>query len=369
MIKILHITSELDGGGIEKLLFNYYSKIKHLVQFDFAINSSKIGMLESPLSDMGCKIYRIPKYRDGLKSYDKALSKILNDNHYDIVHVHSAYKAFFSLFIAKKCGVKVRIAHSHVANAPESIKDRMIRIIFTPLTMLYSTDLFACGVKAGEWVWGKKSVEHGKVYVMPNCIRVDDFKFSEETRIRIRNEFNCNEKFVIGNVARFSFQKNHEFLLNAFYGIHKRNPSSILWLIGSGELESEIKKQISDLGLNESVVLMGNRMDVADLYNAMDLFLLPSRFEGLPVTLVEVQANGLKSIVADTVTNEMAITDCLDFLPLKIEVWAKYKYITNKFSYRKQCYDIMHNSDYNIGLSAIKLANKYNELIAHSSNT
>lgn len=363
MIRVLHITSELDGGGIERLLYNYYNNINHLVRFDFAINSERIGILEEAFRDLGCNIYRIPKYRDGINEFQNRLKEILSNNHYDIIHVHSAYKACIALQVAKKSGINVRIAHSHIANAPEDFKSRIVRLFLTPLTKRYATHLFSCGVKAGEWAWGRKCFSFGNVYIMPNSICVENFKFSKEKRKQIRKELRCEDKYVIGNVARFSYQKNHEFLLNVFKEIQTINPNCVLWLIGNGELESEIRKQISDLQIGASVFMLGTRNDVPDLLNGIDMFMLPSRFEGLPVTLIETQTNGVKTMASDSITQEMKITDCLQFLPLKKELWVRNYYLENNDLARSRCYETLERSEYNIKRSAINLVKKYEELL------
>ena len=327
-MRILHVTSELDGGGIERLLFDYARRMPHDVRFDFAINADIEGILEKPLTEMGCNIFRIPRLRNGLRNYKKQLTDILKNGNYDIIHVHSAYKAFVPLFVAKKSGIKARIAHSHICNAPESRKEKAIRKISTVLTKHYATNLFACGVDAGRWVWG----DAADFYVMPNAIDADKFRFDTTKREKIREELNLNGKFVIGNVARFSFQKNHEFLIKVFSSVVKSCPNAVLLLVGQGELMDDVKRQVKELNLEESVIMLGVRNDVPDLLNAMDLFVLPSRYEGLPVTLVEVQANGLHALASNSITKEMSVPESVDYLPLQKSEWInriKY-YIENK---------------------------------------
>lgn len=320
-MKILEITSELDGGGVDRLLYDYCSRLIPDVQFDFVATSKFEGMLEQPLKDLGCNVYHIAQLREDLKLHKKQLSEILENGQYDIIHDHSGYKAYFNLKLAKKLGVKGRIAHSHIAYIPESAKNRLQRKIVTLLTKVYATDLFACGRDAAKWMWGEKD----DVYIMTNAIHTERFAFSEETRNRIRKELGLEGKFVIGDVARFSYQKNHEFLIRIFAQVKKLRSDAVLVLIGRGELEDDVKQQVKDMGLTDSVIFMGVRNDVPELLNALDIFLLPSRFEGLPVTVVEVQANGLATFAADTITDEIKLLPNVNYLPLEMSAaeWAK----------------------------------------------
>lgn len=363
-MRILHVTSELDGGGIERLLFDYARRMPHDVRFDFAINADIEGILEKPLTEMGCNIFRIPRLRNGLRNYKKQLTDILKNGNYDIIHVHSAYKAFVPLFVAKKSGIKARIAHSHICNAPESRKEKAIRKISTVLTKHYATNLFACGVDAGRWVWG----DAADFYVMPNAIDADKFRFDTTKREKIREELNLNGKFVIGNVARFSFQKNHEFLIKVFSSVVKSCPNAVLLLVGQGELMNDVKLQVKNLNLEESVIMLGVRNDVPDLLNAMDLFVLPSRFEGLPVTLVEVQANGLPSVAADTITREMCLASSMEFKPLIVEEWSKDlkdKYNNKDSSSENRMIrpNEIQQSKYNIVNAVSSLYKRYKQLV------
>ena len=202
-MRILEITSDLDGGGVDRLLYDYCSRMTNDIQFDFVVTSKTEGILEKPLKELGCNIYRISQIREGLKKHNNQLKKILTDNHYDVIHDHSGYKAWCNLRVAKKCGVTARIAHSHQAFMAETTKQKIMRILSTPITKMYSTELFACGNDAAKWMWGEKAFNNGKVYIMKNAIQAERFNFSPEKRERIRCEYNIANKFVIGNVARF----------------------------------------------------------------------------------------------------------------------------------------------------------------------
>ena len=360
-MRILHITSDLDGGGIERLLLNYCRILqKKGIQFDFAINAQREGLLEKSFKELGANIYRIPTYHDGIKKYKRALEEILLKNSYDVVHVHSGYKAFIPLMIAKKHGIKVRIAHSHTTNV-ENKKEYLVKKLCVALTKKYATDLFACGISAGKWAWGRKAAFD----VMYNSIKTEKYLFNEEKRCFLRDELHISNKFVLGNVGRFSIPKNHEFLINFFYEIVKKCPNAVLLLIGRGELEKKIQKKIADLGIQNSVMMLGIRDDVPDLLNAMDLFLLPSKFEGLPVSLVEVQANGLRALAANTITKEVAITDLVKYIPLDDYSWINaITELPVVGGYDRSMYnDVIAKSNYDIGKSSVLLIEKYQSLI------
>lgn len=314
-MKILQITSELDGGGVDRLLFDYCSRMIPDIQFDFIVTAEKEGILEQPLQELGCGVFHIPQFRKSLKGHALQLREIIKRGKYDAIHDHSGYKAFLNLKIAKACGIQTRIAHSHSAFVAESVKGGLLRRLVTPITKHYATDLFACGRDAGRWMWGEKSFSAGRVRIMTNAIDIPVFVFSEETRRDVRARLGVDGKFVVGNVARFSYQKNHAFLLEIFREIKNRRADAVLLLVGDGELAHDVRRRASALALDDSVIFLGVRKDVPKLLNAMDAFVLPSLFEGLPVTLVEAQAAALPCFAADTITKEIRITDALEYLP------------------------------------------------------
>lgn len=361
MIKVLHTIPAMDGGGADRILYDYTIRMLDDFQVDFIVHSEFEGILEKDLISRGCQVFHIPALRKNKKEYKKRIQEIIRNGNYDIIHVSQGYRGVYFLHYAKKYGVKIRIAHSHMAYIPESFKETMIRKVATLYVKRCATALFACGNDAAKWMWGKKVFNNGKIYIMKNAIHAEQFSFSSEKRERIRREYNITDKFVVGNVARFSYQKNHEFLIKIFAEVKEANPNAVLMLIGRGELENDIKKQVEELGLTDSVLFMGVRNDVPDLLNAMDVFALPSRFEGLPVTLIEVQANGLPAVISSCVTKEMAISDDFYFLPLSqpISEWAD-SIVKNK---RKDSANLIENTAYDLRVASDGLKNKYLSMI------
>ena len=360
-MRVLEITSELDGGGVDRLLYDYCSRMIEDIQFDFVVTSKSEGILEQPLKDLGCKIYRVPQIKEGFKNHTNEIKKILQENNYDVVHDHSGYKAWCNLSVAKKCGVENRIAHAHQAFMAETYKQRILRIISTPVTKIYATELFACGNDAAKWMWGKSAFENNKVFIMKNAIDAKKFTFDSEKRKKLRKELMLEDNFVVGNVARFSYQKNQEFLIDVFLKIKKYKDNAVLLLVGRGETENAIKQRAEELGLSESVLFLGVRNDVQDLLNVMDVFVLPSRFEGLPVTLVEIQANGLPAVVSDVVTKEMSVSDSITFLSLlqSADEWAKV--VSDKE--RADSKNLIEKTEYDLCVAADEMYKKYLSMI------
>lgn len=324
-MKILQMTSDLDGGGVDSILYNYCSRMSPEIKCDFIVSSDREGILEEPLRAMGSKVFHVARIRDAFHLRQRQLKDIFAFSKYDAVHDHSGYKGFFFLDLARRMGINCRIAHSHIASIPETVTGSVERALITPLTKSVATHLFACGTDAARWMWGERAVVEKRVTIMPNGIDTSQFKFSESERQRVRSQMGLEGKFVIGNVARLSEQKNHEFLLRVFSRVLSINPDSILMIVGRGDLEKKLKEQAAAMHLDESVLFLGIRDDVYSLLNAMDVFVLPSKYEGLPVTLVEVQTNGLPVVVSDMVTDEVRIALNYKKLSLHsgIDDWAR----------------------------------------------
>lgn len=361
-MKILEICVDLDGGGIDRYLFNYCSRIRD-IQFDFAIvDHNRIGILEKPLADLGCNIYRVPRQSAGLNANYRALKKMMKDGNYDAVHCHLGYRGAFSMLCAKKCGIKTRITHAHIAYEPESFPEKLRRKIFTFLTKMLSTHLAACGVDAAKWVWGKKLYEKGKVMIHNNAIEVSKYAFSKENRKAKRDELGLSDStFVIGHVGRLSDQKNQMRLLDIFSEINKINPDSVLLLVGRGEREGVLKEKAEALSINDKVRFMGVRDDVSELLSAFDVFVFPSTHEGLPFTLIETQCNGLPAVSADTVTSMVKVTDCVQFLSLSDsdETWAKKAFETCEIGRNVAAFKEVTLAGYDIDTEAQKLKEYY----------
>lgn len=360
MVRVLHELANLDGGGVARLLYDYYKYMDHdKIRFDFVIsNNFAEGILEKPLRDMGCNIYKL----DGLKKnplhYVKEVDKIIKNGEYDVVHTHIAARGFLILGCAKRHGVKMRIAHSHISHEETGKLKHIFDCFTTYLTIRKTTELYACGEDAGIYRWGKKRSFH----VMKNAINTELFSFDENERKKYRDELNLHGKIVYGNVGRLNRQKNHSFLLEVFKEISVRQPEAVLLLVGRGPLEDSIRRQAEELGISSKVIFLGIRSDVPKLLNCMDVFLLPSLYEGLPVALVEAQASGLVSAVSDTVTKEMTVTDLLHFIPLtdSPERWAEEICNFNAVEVNRSMYgELVKKAGYDIQCESKKMQDVY----------
>lgn len=323
-IRVLHVFASLDRGGAETMLMNIYRNIDRTkVQFDFVVNdNNEEYAYEKEIMDLGGRIYRIPRYTlDNHLKYKKAWYKLLmNNTDWKIVHAHHTSTASIYLRIAKYFNL-ITIAHSHTAGGEFSFKSRIKMIMRYPIR--YIADyLFACSVTAAKWMFGKSSKN---TYILNNAIDSKKYIYNENIRIEKRKELNIEDKFVIGHIGNFSEVKNYPFIIEVIKSVLKQNNKAVLILVGKNNNNPEIEKKANEMGLKNQVIFTGVRSDVPELLQAMDVFLFPSFFEGLPVTLVEAQASGLHCIVSDSITNEVKITELVNFISLSKspDYWAE----------------------------------------------
>jgi glycosyltransferase involved in cell wall biosynthesis len=265
------------------------------------------------------------------------------------------------LYAAKRAGVPVRIAHNHSTAGKGETKKNIMKYILRPMGGLFPTDLAACTEFAGEWMWGKQALKNGKITIFNNAIDLNHFKADKAVRDVYREKFGLQDKFVIGHVGRFCYQKNQEFLVDVFNEVHKTKPNAVLMLIGEGETVDMIKDKVSTLGLSDSVKFMGSSMEVYNLYQAMDVFVLPSRYEGLGMVAIEAQAMGIPTIVSTEVPKEACVTDGIEFINLDVgaKKWAE-KIVG--IDLNKPIMDVCLKEKYDITEQADKLRKYYERL-------
>lgn len=370
--RVLQINSgSANFGGVSSFLYNIYTHIdKEQVQFDFlSPDKTTYEIKHKEITDMGGNIYefRIKGnifYRK-LKLYSR-LKSFLKENKYKIVHINSG-NFFFNLFASaavKKAGVPVRIIHSHNAGDTCGKLKRLMFGILKPVMEKNATNFLACSELAAEYMFTKKTVESGRVIVIPNGIDASKFSYNENVRIEMRKKLGLEDKFILGNVARFMPQKNHKFLIEVFERLAQVQENAILLLVGQGELMNEIKALVHEKELDSKVIFLGQRNDVDKLYQAMDVFVLTSFHEGFPVTGVEVQSCGLPFILSDTITKEIKLTDCISFLSLNdsTDKWANaiLQYRSVK---RQDCSEIIEKKGYSQQFAANKLKEFYFECV------
>lgn len=369
-IRVLNVVGLMSPGGIETLIMNIYRNIdRSKVQFDFLTHKGINGTFDDEIRRLGGRIYKMPQIREGEKTYYfrffeyvSALKSFFEEHsEYQIIHGHMTNTAAIYMPIAKKYGnVTCCIAHSHSTQARPGFSGIVTDILHKPLPKI-ATDYFACSEMAAKWIFSEDTIQSGKVKFIKNGVDPKRFAYDEKQRVAIRREFGLENKFVIGNVARFKTEKNHTFLIDVFNEIYKQNCDSVLLLVGTGELEEEMKKKCKELGIEKAVIFMGQRNDIPDMLLAMDVFFLPSLCEGLPVVAVEAQASGLPVVTSTGVTKEVDITGNVRFLDL---AWGEAEWadaiskIGREFK-RQDMYQYIHDSGYDITETAKALQEFY----------
>lgn len=363
-IRVAQIIGKWLGGGVESVVMNYYRHIdRSKIQFDFICDEDSTNIPYEEIEKLGGKVILIPPYQKVFK-YHKELKKILKEGNYKIVHSHINTLSVFSLFAAKCAGVPVRIAHSHSTTNKQEKKKNLVKQVLRPFSKVFATDYMCCSELAGRWLFGNKEYDNGNVYLLNNAIDLDKFKYDEKLRKEKRKELNIKEDtLVIGHVGRFVEQKNHRFLIDIFNEVHKQKENSILLLAGQGPLMEEMKEKVKILGIEDSVKFLGQRNDINELYQAFDVFCLPSLYEGLPVVGVEAQATGLLCIFSDDMTKETKVLDTTEFLSLKknAEEWCDSLLKKNNNFKRMNRKEEIYNNGFDIVNEIHKLENYYNK--------
>lgn len=327
-VRVLQIIGIVCGGGVEAVIMNYYRHInRNKIQFDFVVDGYEKTALDDEIKSLGGRVYHVEPYKKNIFRYMSQIYHIIRDNHYDIVHSNMNTLSVFSLFPAWLAGAHQRILHNHSTAVRSEGMRSVMKIVLRPFAPLFANRYAACSHLAGDWMYGKKMMASGRVTVINNAIDLDEYAFSQELREKYRQEFNIPaDAFVVGHVGRFMYQKNHAFLVDVFREVARQESKAILMLVGDGELRPEIEQKVASYGLSDKVRFLGLRKDVKSLYNCMDVFVLPSWYEGLPVVSVEAQANGLLSIFSDRITKESLLTSSASFLSLDrgSKAWASY---------------------------------------------
>jgi len=338
-MKVLEVFGEpISNGGQESFVINLLSHMNlENIEVDLMTPYYCDNMYyKKTVEDFGGKIVALGlEFSPGKNRFNinKYVDMFLKENKYDVVHIHSGSISILCIlaYYAKKNGVKKVITHSHCAIENINMKNRILRIAGN-FVMRKNVDFYcACSLVAGEAKYMPHIVKN-EMIILNNGVDLKRFETNEKVRKNIRLKYNIEQNtFVIGHVGRFSYQKNHEYLIKIFNELLKVEKNAKLMLIGSGELEEEIKIYVKKLRIVNKVIFCGNVNNVHEYLQAMDIFLLPSRFEGLPIVGVEAQAAGLPIIVSDNVSDELSIGKSIEYLPLSesVQPWIegilKYK--------------------------------------------
>lgn len=323
MIRILHILHSMNRGGAEAMLMNYYRNIdRGRVQFDFLLTEQNRCQYEEEIEQMGGRVYRVPLltfsnpflYINGVKKFLKEHTE------YRIVHSHTSSKSAVPLWAAKRCGVPVRVCHAHSSNSGRGFEG-FVRWALGIWLKQVATDFMSCGEGATRCWYGREYMNRTKI--VPNAVDMVKYGFDEVMGRQKREQLGvAEEECVLGMVSRFHPVKNHLFMLDVLSAMKKRGCKAKLLFVGDGELRGRIEEKIALLGIKDDVILAGLVSDVPNYLQAMDMVMMPSLHEGLPVSLVEAQANGLPVVASTGVPREVDVTGNVVFLPLDVSAWT-----------------------------------------------
>lgn len=372
MIKILHYVSLMNRAGQETFIMNVFKTIDpNVISFDFLCSLPGKGDYDDDIHSLGGEIYHIDlsKRQTKLKQVDNffILYNYLKSvkKKYEAFHIHTqhAMDGYQEALAAKIAGFPMVIVHSHSTNTLFHIKAHML---FRKLLNHLDITRLACSDLAGKWLYG----ESGKYEVIHNGIDIQQYRFHKEIRDRLRKQYKWNDKLIIGHVGSFTYPKNHEFILDVFNEILKINSNAYLVFAGEGELSENIIAKCEILNIKDHVTFLGIQNNINEVDQAYDVMLFPSRYEGLPIALVEAQCTGLPCVISDTITAEVEITDRvirLNLLKDNPKVWAKKVLEVvkeNESTDRESAYLFVKKNGYNM----VETINKLTQIYCRKSN-
>lgn len=363
MIKVLMLVPNLQvDSGVTSFVMNYYRKIDpKQIHIDFVVYFDIKTSCYMEIKANGGKIFILPSVKNIVK-HIKACKKILAQGDYDIVHNNTLHVALPMMLCAKLYHVPVRILHSHSSKMGGTKKKELRNKLFLPLLRSLATDYAACSKIAGNAMFGSAYYT-----VIPNVIQTDKYVFNEEIRNKVRHKMGVANKFIVATVGRLATEKNPFFAIDVFKKLLSIMPDAEYWWIGSGELDKQVAAYVQQQGLTDKVKLLGSRNDVIDLYQAMDVFFLPSRFEGLGIVAIEAEATGLPCIISDRVPRKICYTDLVRFFSIRknpTEIANLIKNCTKKRIYNRRYYhDQLIKSEYSDRNAGYVLLNNYRKLL------
>lgn len=353
MIKrLLCIVGSMNAGGAETFLMKIYREIdKSKYQMDFAVADANEGFYDKEIISMGGKIHHItPKSKGVLKNFGDIRTLVKSERYEYVLRTSQHSLSALELLAAKLGGAKVRVFRSSNSNTTTGSKKQLFLhklCMFMP--RFFANVRIAPSTEAAEFMFGKGCVKKGKATLVHNGIDTNVYRYDPNGRQQVRQELGLQDKFVVGHIGRFNQQKNHTFLIDVFYELWKKKPEARLVLVGKGELEESVRKKVRDMSLEPFVVFTGVRQDVPNLMSAFDVFLFPSLYEGMPNTVIEAQATGLRCILSDTITREAKLSEDVTYISLKESpvVWSEELLKLNRAN-RFGGYKVIVDNNYDI---------------------
>ncbi len=361
MIRILQCVNDMHRAGLETMLMNYYRNIDRTqIQFDFLTHRPERSDYDDEIESLGGKVYYAPRlYPQNIPNYFKWMKQFFKEHpEYKIMHSHIDSMSYLPLLAGKKNNIPVRIAHSHSTSIDKDFKYALKQYYRLRINSA-ATNRLSCGDEAAKFLFRGKTFD-----IVPNAFEASKFYFNESVRKEKRKELGLTDEFVVGHVGRLCYPKNHRFLVDIFNEVLKIDSKAVLLIIGTGEKTEEIKNYVSELGINKNVKFLGNRSDVAELYQAIDIFALPSLFEGVPLVGIEAQFADLPCLFSDKVPTEVQFSDKARFIPLEAgaKKWAEYVVKCKGFD-RSSTSDDIVNSHYEIRVAHEILEDYYLKII------
>lgn len=370
--RILHVFTIMNRGGSESMIMNYYRNInRDKVQFDFLVHRPEDGAFDKEIKSLGGRIYRMdPINILKPQTYYKQLRSFFqNHPEYKIIHSHLNTFSKFPLKIAEEFKLPIRISHAHTAMEKAKISDvfemkegykstlkKFVKLFLRRDIHKYTTHRMACGEKAGKWLYG----ENKKFEILNNAIDLKSFSPNGEIRKQYRTEYSLTGKLVIGHIGSFNSMKNHSFLLKVFKEISKTHKNATLVLAGDGGLRTAIEEECVSLGISNSVIFLGVKSDIPAICQMLDVFIFPSIYEGLPVTLIEAQAAGLNILASDSITREVDLTEDIEYLSISLppKAWAD-RILEMHDGEKSNNYDLLASHGYDVITNARSLEKFY----------
>lgn len=355
---------KMHSGGKKNLVMEYYRHIdRSKIQFDFICDEDSNAIPTEEIEALGGRVYVVPRYQNIIANI-KAIEKICKENKYKIAHGYNGTMNIFGLYAAWRAGVPVRINES-ISMAHKSDKKTIIKNILKPFSKCFATNFMANGEACGKWQFGKL-YDEGRVAIFKTVINTDENQFQPELRDKCREEFGLKDNMVIGHIGRLTAQKNTLFILDIFAEILKIEKKARLLIIGDGDLREDMLKKIDDINIKENVLYLGRREDIKQFYNAMDGFLLPSLYEGLPVVGIEAECCGLPMFFSTEIPEESSpCSDIGTFIGLDKSAteWARIVVDKVKRTERKDHSNEVKEAGFDSVTEASKLLGYYEDLM------
>ena len=371
MIRVAIIAGKVDSGGKKNLIMEYYRHIdRKQIQFDFICDADSQAIPTDEIKSLGGRVYTIAPYQNIIKNVSD-MKRIFKKNKYMVVHAYNSTMNVFPMYIAKRCKIPVRISES-LSMAHEGDWKTIIKKMLKPMSRLFANYYMSCGEDCGRWQFGNDFFDKGKVDVFKTVINTEYNSFNKELREKTRKQYGWEGKIVIGHIGRFTAQKNSVHMIEIFAAIARKESKAILCLIGDGELKKDMERKIIELGIEKQVAYLGRREDIQQFYNAMDCFILPSLYEGLPVVGLEAESCGLPMFFSTEITREANACELGQFISLdeSVDVWADRvldackKNMPIRRSYAKE----VCNAGFDSTSEAIRMQNYYIKAVEKEIN-